>query len=180
MIGKDLRKIIQQLILMFWMLKNKKYLLLLFQNMKHVILLMIPNGEKLWYYYLAVKKLSALLREVTSKYYADFFCLNCLHSFRTRSKLESHKTVCKNKGFCNVSMPSEDTKMLQFNQYQKSDQAPFIISADLECLIEDIDGCKIILNCNCIYNKSKGTYSIRFFNVYNIKISMMFIEVKIV
>ena len=39
-------------------------------------------------------------------------------------------------------MPSEDTEILEFNQYQKSDKAPFIIYADLECLIEKIDGCK--------------------------------------
>ena len=39
-------------------------------------------------------------------------------------------------------MPSEDTKILQFNQYQKSDKAPFIIYADLECLTEKTDGCK--------------------------------------
>ena len=39
-------------------------------------------------------------------------------------------------------MPSEDTKILDFNKYQKSDKAPFIIYADLECLIEKIDGCK--------------------------------------
>ena len=39
-------------------------------------------------------------------------------------------------------MPSEDTKILEFNQYQKSDKAPFIIYADLECIIEKIDGCR--------------------------------------
>ena len=39
-------------------------------------------------------------------------------------------------------MPSEDTKIWEFNQYQKSDKAPFIIYADLECIIEKIDGCK--------------------------------------
>ena len=39
-------------------------------------------------------------------------------------------------------MPSEDTKILEFNQYQKSDKAPFIIYADLECVLEKIDGCK--------------------------------------
>ena len=33
-------------------------------------------------------------------------------------------------------MPSEDTKILEFDQYQKSDKAPFIISADFERLIE--------------------------------------------
>ena len=39
-------------------------------------------------------------------------------------------------------MPSEDTKILEFNQYQKSDKAPFIIYADLECIIEKTDGYK--------------------------------------
>ena len=39
-------------------------------------------------------------------------------------------------------MPSKDTKILEFIQYQKSNKAPFIIDADLECLIEKIDGCK--------------------------------------
>ena len=32
-------------------------------------------------------------------------------------------------------MPSEDTKILEFNQYPKFDKAPIIICADLECLI---------------------------------------------
>ena len=40
-------------------------------------------------------------------------------------------------------MPSEDTKILEFNQYQKSDTVPFIIYADLECIIGKIDGCEI-------------------------------------
>ena len=39
-------------------------------------------------------------------------------------------------------MPSEDIKMLEFNQYQKSDKAPFIIYADLESITEKIEGCK--------------------------------------
>ena len=40
-------------------------------------------------------------------------------------------------------MPSDDTKMLEFNQYQKSDKVPFITYADLEHVIVDTDGCKI-------------------------------------
>ena len=38
-------------------------------------------------------------------------------------------------------MPSEDTKILEFNKYQKSDKAAFIY-ANLECITEKIDGCK--------------------------------------
>ena len=52
------------------------------------------------------------------------------------------KKLCENKDFCNVVMPSEDTKVLFFNQYQNSDKAPFIIYVDLESLIQKIDGCK--------------------------------------
>ena len=39
-------------------------------------------------------------------------------------------------------MPSQDTKILKFNQYHKFDKAPFIIYADVECVIEKIDGSK--------------------------------------
>ena len=38
-------------------------------------------------------------------------------------------------------MPSEDTKILEFSQYQKSDKASFIIYADLECILKKNDGC---------------------------------------
>ena len=65
---------------------------------------MISNDKKQWHY-LAVKKLSALFKGITSKNNGDFYCLTCLHSSRTNDKLESHKKVCENKDFCNVNMP---------------------------------------------------------------------------
>ena len=67
--------------------------------------------------------------------------MNCLHSFRTKHKLVSHKKVCENKDFCNVNMPSRDTKILEFNHYRKFDKATSIIYADFECIIEKMDGC---------------------------------------
>ena len=39
-------------------------------------------------------------------------------------------------------MTSEDTKILEFNQYKKSDETQFIIYADLQCLKQKNDGCK--------------------------------------
>ena len=71
-------------------------------------------------------------RGITSKNNGGFYCLNCLQFFRTKNKLESHESVCENK----------DTKILEFNQNQISDRAPFIIYVDLKCIIEKIDGCK--------------------------------------
>ena len=61
-------------------------------------------------------------------------------------------------------MPSEETKILELNQYQKSHKGPFIIYADFECIIEKIDWC--INNSENL--SSKQTYSIRISNVYNI------------
>ena len=65
----------------------------------------------------------------------SFFC-------KKKKKLESHKKVCENKDFCNIIMPPENKKILEFNQYQKSAKAQFIIYADLECVIEKIKECK--------------------------------------
>ena len=80
------------------------------------------------------------------------FCLNCLNSFARENKLESHKKVCKNKDFFSLKIPSGNIKILEFNQYQKSDKATFIIYADIESVIEKIDGCKSHRN---VRNKSR-------------------------
>ena len=42
---------------------------------------MNTDGKKC--HYLAAKKLPAMLRGITSKHEGDFYCLNCLHSYRT-------------------------------------------------------------------------------------------------
>ena len=39
-------------------------------------------------------------------------------------------------------MPSEDIKVLDFNQYCKFDTPPFVIYTDLKSSLEKIDGCK--------------------------------------
>ena len=100
------------------------------------------KSEGRWYY-LAVKKLSALLHKKTSNHKCDFYCLNCLNSFRTENKLKSHKKVCENKDFSGIEMPSEKNKILEFKQYMKSEKIPYIIYTDLECLFKKIDGCVI-------------------------------------
>ena len=46
--------------------------------------------------------------------------------------------------FSNVIMSFEDTKISEFNQYLKSDKAPFIIYEDLEYIIKNNDGYKNI------------------------------------
>ena len=94
-----------------------------------VILLTISDCKK--WCYLAVKKLSALLREITSNHVGDFYCLNCLHSYRTEDKLKKHKNVCKNNDYCYIEMLKKANKVLKYNQGEKSLKHAFVIYVDL-------------------------------------------------
>ena len=75
-----------------------------------------------------------------SKTNGDFYCLNCCYSFRTKKKRGSHRKVRESKNFGNILMSFEDTKILEIDQYQQLDKAPFIIYVDLEWLIKKTDG----------------------------------------
>ena len=74
---------------------------------------MFADGEK--WYYLAVKKLSALLRRITSKHNGDFYCSNFLYLYKTENKLKKYYNVCKNQDYCYVEMAKEDNKVLKYN-----------------------------------------------------------------
>ena len=75
----------------------------------------------------------ALLRGITGNNNADFYCINCFRSYTTKNKLEKHKIACE--------MPDED-KILKYNHGEKSTRAPFVIYADLECLLEKMSTCR--------------------------------------
>ena len=121
----------------------KKWICVLptFQNIpSKIVLLIIPNREG--WSYLAVKKLSALLRQKTSKNNGDFYCLNCFHSLEEKTNVAHIKKHVKINVFVTLWCVFEDTKILEFNQHHKSDKTPLINYADLECLIKKIDKCK--------------------------------------
>ena len=106
---------------------------------KQLILLMISNGEK--WHYLIIKNLSALLRGITSNHAGDFYCLNCFCPYCTKNKLEAHKKVCENHNYCHVEMPTKDNNTIKYNHGEKSMKLPFVIYADLECLLEKMSTC---------------------------------------
>ena len=82
---------------------------------------MISNEEKKDGITLQYKKLYTILREIISKHYSDFHCLNYIHFIRIENELKSHEKVCKNKQICGIAMPSEKNNILEFNQYMQSD-----------------------------------------------------------
>ena len=74
---------------------------------------MITDGKK--YHCLALKKLTVLLRGVTSNHDGDFYCLNCLNSYRTKETLKKHEKVCNNHDYCYVKMPNKYERILKYN-----------------------------------------------------------------
>ena len=106
---------------------------------RQIILLLISDGQN--WHYLVVKNLSRLLRGITSSHKEDFYCLNCFHSYRTKSKLEEHKKICEKHDYCHVEIPTKDNNIIKYNHVEKSIKVPFIIYADLECLLEKMSTC---------------------------------------
>ena len=99
---------------------------------------MITDGTSNWYY-LAIKRISGLLRGITSNHNGDFYRLNCLHSYRAKSKLKKHEKICKNHDFCHLKMPDVNNNILESKPGKKSLTHPFIIYADLQCLLSKMN-----------------------------------------
>ena len=116
-------------------------------------MLIITNGEQSdkaekWHY-IALKSvrtadgfnrpkrsLSGLFRGTTANNNGNFYCLECLHSFRTDNALKKkHERLCDNNDYCHVGMPTKDNNTLKYNHGEKSLKTPFTIYADLECLL---------------------------------------------
>ena len=89
-----------------------------------------------------VRSLSRLLRGITSNHIGDFYCLGCLHSFRTDNVLKKHERLCDKHDYCHVKMPTEDNEILKYNHREKSLKAPFTIISDLECLLIKEQSCQ--------------------------------------
>ena len=100
---------------------------------------MITDSEK--WHYLAVNNLSGLLRGVAGNHNGECYCLNCFLAYTTKNKLETHKKIYETRDYCYVEMPNEDNEIIKYNHGEKSMKAPFIIYADLGCLLQKISTC---------------------------------------
>ena len=122
-----------------------------------IILLMITDGEK--WHYLMVKNLSGLLRGITSNHAGDFYCLNCFRGYSTKNKFEAHKKICENHDYCHVEMPTKDNNIIKYNHGEKSMKLPFVIYADLECLLENMSTYRNNPNKSSTTKRNKHTPS---------------------
>ena len=55
--------------------------------------------------------------------------------------MKKHNKICENHDYCHEEIPNEDKKIIKYNQGERSIRSPFIIYADLECLLQKISTC---------------------------------------
>ena len=106
-----------------------------------VNLLMAADADNNWHY-LAVKRIPGLLRGITSRHNGNFYCLNCFHLYTNENKLRKHEKICNDHDFCFLKMPKEDKIFLITTPGKNLLKVPFIICADIECLLQKISTCQ--------------------------------------
>ena len=104
------------------------------------VILLISNDGTKWHY-LVVKTLSGLLRGIIGNNHGDFYYLHCLHSYTTKNKLKKHQKICENYEYCKLEMPKKGI-VLKYIAGEKSVMTQFVIYADLESILEKINGCE--------------------------------------
>ncbi|XP_011697752.1 PREDICTED: uncharacterized protein LOC105455823 [Wasmannia auropunctata] len=106
---------------------------------RHVNLLYVEEENSNDGHFTWIKNLSRLVRsQLTKNKNKKFFCDRCLHSFGSGEKLEAHVVDC-GKINCAIRLPSEDDKWLCFNNNNRKERMPFVMYADLECILEKTD-----------------------------------------
>ncbi|XP_076686014.1 uncharacterized protein LOC143378055 [Andrena cerasifolii] len=105
---------------------------------RHVNLLCTPNHEHGDVgHFVLIKDLSRLVSAQLSKKKAKkFICDRCMHYFGSAEKLEAHSLDCGQMNDCAILLPSEGNNLLIFSNQCMKERLPFVVYADLECIIE--------------------------------------------
>ena len=92
-------------------------------------------------HYCLVKNPSRLLsKQVSAHKEGTHFCFRCLNPFWSHKSLEKHWEYCKNHEAVKINMPEKGT-ILKFKHHDRSEKLPFIIYADTEALIKEMQNC---------------------------------------
>ncbi|KAG5342008.1 DPOM polymerase, partial [Acromyrmex heyeri] len=103
---------------------------------KHVNLLQHSRNDNIRHF-AWIKNLSRLVRsQITGNESRKYFCDRYLHYFSSCEKLQSHEVDCQKINDCAIRLPSEDDSWLdELDNYNNRERVPFIIYADLECVL---------------------------------------------
>ena len=120
-------------------------------------LLLVPT--KKGYHFVVVKNIDQYLKKVYNEgsgkklsYQQVFYCLNCLNSFRTKTKRDQHTETCTmNKARMEV-VPSKGDNIVKFKNFEHQHELEYIGYLDFECILpENSEKCFECssLKCKC-------------------------------
>ncbi|XP_029665449.1 uncharacterized protein LOC115236867 [Formica exsecta] len=102
---------------------------------RHVNLLYIEDNNVRHFAW--IKNLSRLVSSQLSKHNGQkYICDRCLHYFDSYDKLQSHTVDCREMNECAIRLLSDKDKWLTSNNYNRKERLPFVVYADLECVLE--------------------------------------------
>ena len=103
-------------------------------------LLLISENENT--HYCLIKDFNRFMFSYSNHKEKKHFCMHCLQCFSSEKVLSNHKEICiEINGKQAVQMPKFGSK-INFKNFKKQLQVPFVIYADFEAITEPIHGCQ--------------------------------------
>ena len=95
-------------------------------------------------HYCLIKNLSRLLSSQVSKHNGKtYICPRCINPFKSQESLDNHLEYCINTDCIKTVMPEKGKNdILKFINHHRSEKVPFIVYADIECLLKPIHSCQ--------------------------------------
>ena len=109
-------------------------------NRKHNIILLLIERDGVKHYCLVKNPSRLLSRQISAHREGTHICFRCLNPFWSHNSLEKHWEYCKNHEAVKINMPEKGT-ILKFKHHERSERVPFIIYADTEALIKEMQNC---------------------------------------
>lgn len=92
------------------------------------------------YHFVWIKHLSRLLySQLSNTKHKHWLCDRCLNYFKSELCLSKHKEYCYVQNNTRMQFPNEQNKYLEFKNYQYQERVPFVVYADVECILEKIE-----------------------------------------
>lgn len=96
------------------------------------------EDDEIRLHYCYIKDLSRLISSQLSKHgHKLHICDRCLNYFQTKKNLDEHMLNCTND--CQIEMPVEANKWMEFKNHQKQLRTPFVIYADTETFLKPLN-----------------------------------------
>ncbi|XP_044588748.1 uncharacterized protein LOC123267925 [Cotesia glomerata] len=84
-----------------------------------------------------IHNLSGLIKsQISLGKHKLYFCDRCLNHFKLKKCYEDHRVDCFKSNKVRMNFPNEKNRILKFKDFNSKDTVPFVVYADLECILE--------------------------------------------